>query len=254
MIRTASFFTFAIALALLGCADQQAPEHAEPPAPQINEAQPITQQALPAWEPHIEPYGLVSEEGKQWFYADAKETFGESPEDAGDYYDILGVGCSWYCGGEAENATASSTLPDDGPYTYVANNAHDLSYATAWVEGVEGPGIGETLTYTFTHECPRITKMYIHTGYTKDEITWIKNNRARTLELAINGKPTALIQLADTRAEQSFDFKSLGLGPLGRRPDGQPLILTFTIRAVYPGTIHDDTAITEIYFDGIDVH
>ncbi|MBC6491823.1 hypothetical protein BC349_12245 [Flavihumibacter stibioxidans] len=30
--------------------------------------------------------------------------------------------------------------------------------------------------------------------------------------------------------------------------------LQFEITAVYPGAKYDDTAITEIYFDGIDVH
>lgn len=33
-----------------------------------------------------------------------------------------------------------------------------------------------------------------------------------------------------------------------------PLVIRFKICDVYPGTKYKDTAITEIYFDGIDVH
>jgi intein/homing endonuclease len=42
--------------------------------------------------------------------------------------------------------------------------------------------------------------------------------------------------------------------PLGRRPDGKDLVLKFEITDVYPGDKYDDTAITELFFDGIDVH
>lgn len=249
------FCTTAVVLVLIGCAESNTERADQTPAAALTNAnhQPASN-TLPNWEPDLKPYGFVSKEGEQQFYIDAKKFHGESIEDAGDYYDILGVGCSWYCGGEAWNVTASSTLAGQGPNTYIANHAHDLGYDTAWVEGVEGPGIGQTLTYTFTNKCPRITHMHIHTGYTKDEITWIKNNRVRTLELSINGESIAKLQLADTRAQQSFNFEAFGLGPLGRRADGKDLTLTFKILDVYPGTTYDDTAITEIYFDGIDVH
>lgn len=242
-------------LMTVGCAEnatqQQAAQSKQEPVVSTQ----TQEKLLPTWTPHLEPYGFVSSEGAQWFYASAKEEFGESFEDAGDYYDVLGPGCSWYCGdGSPSSITATSTLPDDGPNKYNANNAHDLRYDTAWVEGVEGPGIGEVLTYTFTNKRPRITDILIHTGYIQDESTWIKNNRVRTLELSINGEPTAILELADTRAEQSFDLEALGVGPLGRRDDGKELVLTFTICDIYPGTTYDDTAISEIFFDGIDVH
>jgi hypothetical protein len=32
------------------------------------------------------------------------------------------------------------------------------------------------------------------------------------------------------------------------------LLLRFTIEGVYPGTKHEDTALTELYFDGVGVH
>ena len=41
---------------------------------------------------------------------------------------------------------------------------------------------------------------------------------------------------------------------LGERKGGPSMKLRFTIRSVYQGTRHDDTVITEIYFDGTEVH
>lgn len=252
-MRTATAITAIVSmLCLHGCADQHASPQAERQTTQANEVPTKAEQTLPVWQPSIGQTPDLSQQAQ----IELANTYAHinSPDDNPTVWAIHGNSCSWYCGGEADNATASSTLPDQNEYTYTANNAHDLGLDTAWVEGVEGPGIGQTLTYTFTNKCPRITDILIHNGYIKDQATWRKNNRVRTLEIAINGKPTALLELADTRAKQSFDLQALGLKPLGRRADGQSLVLAFTIADVYPGTTYDDTAITEIYFDGIDVH
>lgn len=58
-----------------------------------------------------------------------------------------------------------------------------------------------------------------------------------------------LLRKEDSRTDQVFD-----LGILGRRLDGMDLILRFEIMEVYHGKKYKDTAITKIYFDGIDVH
>ena len=74
----------------------------------------------------------------------------ENCEDKENYYDILGYGCSWYCGGGQDTATASSELKPFKGIKYSASNADDLSYKTAWIEGVPGYGIGEYLVYHFS--------------------------------------------------------------------------------------------------------
>ncbi len=51
-----------------------------------------------------------------------------------DIWDIVGGGCSWYCGGGPEKVTASSYLKSQGSNNYEAKNAHDLNYKNAWVE------------------------------------------------------------------------------------------------------------------------
>src|SRR5687768_907242 len=47
-------------------------------------------------------------------------------------WDILGIGCSWYCGGGQDTNSASSNLQPSKGIKYAPNNIHDLSYETAW--------------------------------------------------------------------------------------------------------------------------
>jgi hypothetical protein len=171
-----------------------------------------------------------------------------------DYWEILGVGCSWYCGGGLDSTFASSELVGG---KYSSNNIHDLNYKTAWVEGVAGQGIGEKITYDFPPENPRITKIIIVNGYVKSPKAWTENSRVKKLKMYVDGKPFTLLELADSKQEQSFSFDPLGVAD---RKDYDKLrtlprwTITFEILEVYPGSKYQDTAITEIYFDGIDVH
>ena len=174
------------------------------------------------------------------------------------YYAVEGVGCSWYCGGGLDSQSATSTLPRPRSFDYAAGNAHDLDLSTAWVEGVAGDGIGQSLTYHFPPTNPRVTEIIVANGYVRTADLYRRNGRARTLIVYHNDTPFARLHLADTLAAQRFtlpapigygdrsDFKTLAAKP--------PWTLRFEIAAVYPGTTHDDTAVSEIWFDGIDVH
>ena len=170
------------------------------------------------------------------------EKYGEVVENA---WDIIDGGCSWYCGGGNYKIKASSSLG----VSYKAEFANDLSYKTAWVEGKKDEGIGEYLEYYFKNDSPRITEIIISNGYMKSEETWKNNNRVKKLKLYVNGIPFGILNLKDSRTDQYFE-----LGTLGHNKNGTDLILKFEILEVYKGSKYNDTAITEIYFDGIDVH
>lgn len=173
------------------------------------------------------------------------------------YYDILGAGCSWYCGGGLDTETASSELQPFKDMNYSAANAHDLSYKTAWVEGVPGYGIGEFITYHFPPENPRITKIIVVNGYVKSKKAWTENSRVGALKMYLNDKPFAILNLADTQYEQEFSFDPIGNSDRANHEKLKSMpswTMKFEILDVYKGDKYDDTAITEIYFDGIDVH
>ena len=156
--------------------------------------------------------------------------------------------CSWYCGGQIDSVTASSALAD----RYAAEKAHDFSIVTAWVEGVDGNGEGEYIKYAFPGTCPRITTVLIHNGYVKNWDVWRDNGRVKKLLMYYNDKPYVILHLQDTANLQRFDVGILGHE---ERSEASPAwSIKFEILEVYPGKKYEDTVITEIYFDGIDVH
>lgn len=164
-------------------------------------------------------------------------------------WDVVDGGCSWYCAGGNYKVKASSTLNTEKDTKYQAKNANDLSYQTAWVEGKPDEGIGEYLEYYFYNKSPRITQIIISNGYVKSDAAWKNNNRVKKLRLNINGKVFGILNLEDSKNDQIFD-----LGTFGHNKNGTDLILKFEIAEVYKGDKFNDTAITEIYFNGIDVH
>lgn len=172
-------------------------------------------------------------------------------------WDIEGAGCSWYCGGGPKEVTASSSLPAQGDNSYSGRNAHDLSYKTAWVEGVKGEGVGEFLLYKFSAESPRVTTIIVVNGYVKSLDAWKNNGRVKKLKMYVNNAPYAILHLEDLPAAQTFDVEPIGENnranyeAMKAKPDWK---LKFEIMEVYYGAKYDDVAITEIYFSGLDVH
>ena len=180
-----------------------------------------------------------------------KEYFNNYDETVEDYWDILGGGCSWYCGGGPKKVTASSYLVSNNKTSYQAKNAHDLNYKSAWVEGAASYGIGEYLTYTFKAGSPRITEIIIVNGYVKSVNAWTNNSRVKQFKMYINDQPFAILNLEDSRSAQSFEFEPIGIYEDKNAPDWT---IKFEILDIYKGDKYDDTVVSEIYFDGIDVH
>lgn len=166
-----------------------------------------------------------------------------------EFWDAVGEGCSWYCGGGPDSLSASSFLPEHKGISYSFENIHDLSFKHAWVEGVKGYGIGEYVEYHFNPKSPRVTDVIVANGYVKSEKAWRENSRVKELLMYINNEPFAMLQLRDERSEQHFSFE-----PIGRYSETEKWVIKFEIKDVYKGDKYDDTVISEIYFNGIDVH
>lgn len=186
-----------------------------------------------------------------------KDALSKVDETMESYWEIIGGGCSWYCGGGPKEVSASSSLKSQGENNYEPKNAHDLNYKTAWVEGVDGYGIGEYLLYTFGGASPRINEIIVVNGYVKNKTAWENNSRVKTLKVYIDDKPYAILNLKDIRGSQSFKVEPIGNSDrkdwdvLKTKPDWT---LKFEILEVYKGLKYDDVVISEIYFDGLDVH
>jgi len=164
-----------------------------------------------------------------------------------DHLDVGSCGCSWYCGGGPDSIYASSTLSPNKTLDYKADNVHDFSLRTAWVEGVNGYGVGQSLTFRFAKQSPPVTTVEIYNGYMKSDKVWQDNSRVKQLKLYVNNKPYALLNLKDIKSKQIFAIDTL-------QGVDKELYLKFEIADVYKGDKYDDVAISEIEFDGIGVH
>ena len=195
------------------------------------------------------------------------ELIAKLDETVGDQWDAIGGGCSWYCGGGDCTVTASSELMSKSELlNYVAENAFDLQFKNAWTEGVKGNGIGEFLSYSFPAKHPRINEIIVVNGYVKSKAAYKNNSRVKTLAVYYNNKTLAILHLKDIRGKQSFGFSPIGNTRTERylketnswqtKIDSAQgdWVLKFEILEVYEGDKYEDTVISEIYFDGLDVH
>lgn len=172
-------------------------------------------------------------------------------ETCGPLMHFYSPACSWYCGGIIDTVVSSSAMNADEDGSYEGKNTHDWNIRSAWVTGEERGGVGESLTYTFPGNCPRITTVIILNGYTRDTNDWQDYSRVKSLKVYYDGQPYAILELQDTRDEQDFDIGLLGYRDVDHSEDWT---LRFEILEVYPGRKYHNAAITELYFDGIDVH
>jgi hypothetical protein len=160
-----------------------------------------------------------------------------------------GVGCSWYCGGGPYKITSSSYLKEQDKSTYLPDNLHDFDLFTAWVPDSKTGVIGKKVNFHFKPFSPRVNEVIIYNGYIKNKELWQANSRAKKLKLYINNKPYANLELQDLTASQSFK-----IDPIQSTDSTKDLVLTFEVIEIYKGTKYDDLAISEINFDGLDVH
>jgi hypothetical protein len=165
-----------------------------------------------------------------------------------EYRDLLLYGCSLGCAIGWEYS-ASSVLEPQGDNTYIPANLADCDFETAWVEGVDGYGIGEEIIINFQmdeniHDM-NFDGIDIINGYTKTPATWINNTRVKTFRVWHNSEPVFCIELLDTDRPQTVSFiqgHTIYLDP------GD--IVYLEIIDIYPGDKYEDTAITEINLYG----
>ena len=169
-------------------------------------------------------------------------------------------GCSTWCGvADFEQTVEASSELASADGRYCAENVLIQNRDTAWVEGVDGSGIGESITYrqsctildsnewkTMSPESStpeydgylRYTEICIVNGYAKDQKTWKENGRIKRLIMYVEDKPYAYLELADTILPQYFTL-----------PEGDIQVLSGDIFEVYPGSVYEDTCLTGLVME-----
>lgn len=223
---------------------------------------------------HNEPL-VLEPEVRNFFYGDdgdyEKDQWCSWEEDVNapnfGYADWQWSGCSSWCGclGFEQEARASSELASaDG--RYAAENILRQNREAAWAEGVEGPGIGERITYrqsytsmvdnpwemiTWDNREPIQNGIYSYTevcivnGYAKNQKTWEENGRIKRLAMYVEGRLYAYLELEDTMLPQYFLLPENDIIVLNKGM----LEVCFEIEEVYPGTLYEDTCLTGLVME-----
>src|SRR6478735_7709448 len=139
------------------------------------------------------------------------------------------------------DATASSTLAAQGKHNYdVVNIKGDPTrdVPSPWVEGVEGDGIGESITLNVKRPLP-LYGILIQPGYYQydDKEPWLKNNRVAALEIVLNDEHTFTESIPDERFERPYLIRV--------RDYAKPVNkIKMVIKGVHRGTQFRDTCIS----------
>lgn len=140
--------------------------------------------------------------------------------------------------GSTSTYSASSVLAPQGSNTYVPSNAFDNDMNTAWVEGAEGSGAGESLTWEAgpAEQNLVIDAIRLFPGYNKNSDVYYRNARPRTVRVIVNeGIDMGTVVLEDSfRLPQCIVFSE----PVSF------VRITLVIEDVYEGTTYEDCAIS----------
>lgn len=127
--------------------------------------------------------------------------------------------------------------------------AYDFNLLTAWFSAEDSDGIGEKITFVFEPTgSSQIKKVRFFAGNMRTPDEWAIFSRPHQVQLCINGKDIAILQLQDTMACQIFDI------PLtASYKEDQDIKVEFEILSVYPGNTLKETVVSEINFDGTNI-
>lgn len=136
-------------------------------------------------------------------------------------------------------ASASSVLKEPDGTEHQAENVADWDRATAWVEGQESDGVGESITLRLNKPA-KVSRVGIVNGYAKSRELYAANNRVMMLKVSVNdGKPFDVEIPDEYLADEHFWFDL---------PKPATLVKTIkmVIAAIYPGSTYKDTAMSDI--------
>ena len=204
----------------------------------------------------------------------------EYAEDAQEYgFEEWHAPCGEFCAmpGGGLSIEASSELASSSD-RYAAENLTRLERNDTWAEGVEGSGIGESITYqdsmywnisnawdglkykewdsdgnlTKRDKYGCIKDGYKHyveicivNGYAKNQKTWEENGRIKRLLMYVEDEPYAYLELEDTIYPQYFLLPPDDI----KVAEGDEITFRFVIEDVYTGTTYEDTCLTGLVME-----
>ena len=147
-------------------------------------------------------------------------------------------------------ASATSYLDPIGTNAYHPNNVTLANRQSAWAEGVEGLGIGESIELRQMYMGPgadtlSITRFCVVNGYAKNKDIWEKNARVKELKVYFGDAYMGTITLEDCMEPQYIDVSGVNMTV----SNGREAVFRFEIADVYHGTKYEDTCLTGIQIE-----
>jgi hypothetical protein len=146
---------------------------------------------------------------------------------------------------------ASSTLQSKQLGRYSVKNVFDGDSTTAWVEGVEGDGAGESITVQFL-ENVTVKGFLLFPGYTKSLKTLIENVIPTEIRIVVDGKPFSDYEIFYSETAESDDADCIPADSINLNPRfiifDKPIVgklFKLQIVGVRPGVKYSDLAISE---------
>ncbi len=132
----------------------------------------------------------------------------------------------------------SSVLKAEKGNKYGPENLADEDPKTAWVEGVEGDGIGETIVVRF-NQPEDVKEIGFRNGYTKNNDIFAKNNRVSAVVIKTSSGYSAVAELVDNGETQTVDLSQQNIKDVSW--------IAIEIFSVFQGSKYSDTAISEFW-------
>ena len=137
-------------------------------------------------------------------------------------------------------ASASSVRLALQANTYYASNAIDGKRTTAWIEGVDGPGLGEWIRFDFDREI-NVHRILIQPGYFKSPQIWAENNRLASMTAQFSDGTSRELKFADIMESQKIEVGSV-------KTRWVKLVIKSVYYGANPGP-SDDTGLSEVAFE-----
>lgn len=134
-----------------------------------------------------------------------------------------------------DNIHASSHLIQKS-MNYKVENVIDNNPSTAWIEGVSDDGIGQFIQFS-SNNTFRVDKIDIINGFSKNQKTYMKNNRVKKVTIEFSDKSQQVYELEDNNME----YQTIDIGGINTNS------VKVIIQEVYTnGRVYKDTCISEI--------
>ena len=138
---------------------------------------------------------------------------------------------------ELSEITASSSYPREDGVSYEAQQVGDGKFASSWVEGDQGSGLGSWIEVNFGGE-KTVQKAKIWAGLWFSQDYWYRANRPKEVELLFSDGTTQKFSLTDKKEVQELTLQ----------PPPTTSTVRIRVRSIYGGTTWSDTAISEVQF------